>query len=170
VIVSPKAKYLYIGRDGRDAVWSAFNHLANFNPEVFDIFNNTPGRVGPQLKPPSESVHEFYREWFAWDGYPLWPFWSNVRSWWNLRHLPNVMLIHFNDMKRDLAGSVKQIADFLGVHLDEATMAKVVEHWDEKGVRGAVPRTPSCYSLMTCQTPFMPSPMASPGFVSLMKK
>jgi len=128
MVVSPKAKYLYIGRDGRDAVWSAFNHLANFKPEVFDMFNNTPGRVGPQLKRPSESVHEFYREWFAWDGYPLWPFWPNVRSWWNLRHLPNVMLIHFNDMKRDLAGSVRQIADFLGITLDEATMARVVEH------------------------------------------
>ena len=38
------------------------------------------------------------------------------------------MLIHFNDMKRDLEGSVRQIADFLGITLDEATMAKVVEH------------------------------------------
>ena len=86
MVISPKAKYIYIGRDGRDAVWSAFNHLANFKPEVFDLFNNTPGRVGPQLKPPSESVHEFYREWFAWDGYPLWPFWSNVRSLAAQRH------------------------------------------------------------------------------------
>ncbi len=128
MVISPKAKYLYIGRDGRDAAWSAYNHLANFRPEVFDMFNNTPGRVGPQLKPPSESVHEFYREWFAWDGYPLWPFWENVRSWWNLRHLPNVMLIHFNDMKRDLGGSVRRIAGFLGITLDEATMARVVEH------------------------------------------
>ena len=28
---SPKAKYLYIGRDGRDVVWSMYNHHVNAN-------------------------------------------------------------------------------------------------------------------------------------------
>lgn len=143
MVISSKAKYIYIGRDGRDAVWSAYNHLANFKPEVFDLFNNTPGRVGPQLKPPPESVHEFYREWFAWDGYPLWPFWGNVRSWWNLRTLPNVMLVHFNDMKRDLPGVVRQIAHFLDIAPDEATFAKVVENsgfdWMKRNAHLAAP-------------------------------
>lgn len=128
MVISPRAKYIYVGRDGRDAVWSAYNHLANFKPEVFDIFNNTPGRVGPELKPPTAGVHEFYREWFAGDGYPLWSFWENVRSWWSLRHLPNVMFVHFNDMKRDLAGTVREVASFLDIAVDEEIFARVVDH------------------------------------------
>ncbi|WP_421696510.1 sulfotransferase domain-containing protein [Aestuariivirga sp.] len=128
MVISPKAKYIYIARDGRDAVWSAYNHMANFKPEVFGLFNNTPGRVGPELKPPPASVHQFYREWFEKDGYPLWSFWENIRSWWNLRHLPNVLLIHFNDMKRDLPGTVRQVANFLELERDEKITAKVVEH------------------------------------------
>ena len=31
LVFSPKAKYLYIGRDGRDVVWSMYNHHANAN-------------------------------------------------------------------------------------------------------------------------------------------
>jgi aryl sulfotransferase len=84
--------------------------------------------VGPQLKPPPDSVHEYYRQWFAGDGYPFWSFWENFRSWWNVRNLPNVKLIHFNDMKRDLAGSIRDIAKFLDIAVDEPKFAKIVEH------------------------------------------
>ena len=71
------------------------------------------------------------------------PFWSNVRSWWNLRRLPNVMMIHFNDMKRDLPGAVKRVASFLEIDLDPATFDKVVEHssfdWMKKNAHLAAP-------------------------------
>ena len=47
---SPKAKYLYIGRDGRDAIWSMYNHHANANEVWYDALNNTPGLVGPPIE------------------------------------------------------------------------------------------------------------------------
>jgi aryl sulfotransferase len=128
MIISPKAKYIYVARDGRDAAWSAYNHLSNFRPDVFDMFNNAPGRVGPELPVPGPSVHQFYREWFQKDGYPLWSFWENIRSWWNIRHLPNVMLIHFNDLKQDLPGSIRMVAKFLDIAVDEKTFPAIVEH------------------------------------------
>ena len=128
LVFSPKAKYIFIGRDGRDAAWSLFNHHANATDDYFDAFNNTPGRVGPALERGSGDVHEFYSGWFAGDGYPYWPVWENIRSWWAIRNLPNVKLVHFNDLKADLAGSVREIADFLGVKPDPATFAKIVEH------------------------------------------
>jgi len=37
-----------------------------------------------------------------------------VSAWWPLRHEPNVLLLHFSDMKRDHEGSVRRIAEFLG--------------------------------------------------------
>ena len=128
MVISPKAKYIYVARDGRDAAWSAYNHLANFRPETFDMFNMAPGRVGPELPKPGPSVEAFYREWFQRDGYPLWSFWENIRSWWSIRHLPNVMLIHFNDLKHDLPGSIRLIAEFLGISIDEKAFPSIVEH------------------------------------------
>ncbi len=46
LVFSPNAKYIYIGWDGRDAVWSMFNHHANANQTWYDALNNTPGRWG----------------------------------------------------------------------------------------------------------------------------
>ena len=128
LVFSPKAKYIYIGRDGRDAVWSMYNHHANANEAWYDALNNTPGRVGPPIEPPPDSIYQYYHDWMEKDGHPFWPFWENITSWWAIRNLPNVKLIHFNDMKRDLLGSIQQIADFLEIKLDKATLSKIAEH------------------------------------------
>ncbi len=37
-----------------------------------------------------------------------------VAAWWPLRHEPNVLLMHFQDMKRDHEGSVRRVSEFLG--------------------------------------------------------
>jgi aryl sulfotransferase len=128
LVFSPKAKYLFVGRDGRDMVWSLYNHHLNANEHWYGALNNTPGRVGPPIEPPPDTPEEYFRQWFERDGYPFWSFWENVRSWWSIRNLPNVKLVHFNDMKQDLAGSIRDIADFLGIAVDEQTFPKIVEH------------------------------------------
>jgi aryl sulfotransferase len=128
LVFSPKAKYLYIGRDGRDALWSLYNHHANANEAFYQAINDTPGRVGPPLGPPSAPVHDYFRRWLAEDGYPFWPFWENVRSWWAVRDLPNVKLVHFNDLKADLTGSIRDIAAFLEIPIEEAKLPAIVAH------------------------------------------
>ncbi len=128
LVFSPKAKYIFIGRDGRDAAWSLFNHHNNATEEYFNAFNSPSGHVFPPLERGSGNVHEFYMGWFNRDGFPYWPMWENIRSWWAIRNLPNVKLIHFNDMKADLAGSIQGIADFLGMKPDAATFEKIVAH------------------------------------------
>ena len=125
---SPQASYIYIGRDGRDAAWSFHNHHFNGNDDYFRIYNDGVPKGFPVLERGPEDPHEFYRAWMEGDGYPMWPFWSHVRSWWNVRTLPNVMLIHFNDMKADLAGSIQRIADFLGISVDPAARERIVDH------------------------------------------
>ena len=128
LVFSPKAKYIFVGRDGRDAVWSLFNHHINATDGYFTAFNDTPGRVGPRLERGSDSVRDFYDAWFKGDGFPYWPVWENIRSWWNIRHLPNIKLVHFNDLKKDLAGSIKAVGDFLEIYPDSQTLKKIVEH------------------------------------------
>src|SRR5258706_4776446 len=44
---SPSAKYLYIGRDGRDVGWSMHNHHPNANQTWDAALNDTPRRVRP---------------------------------------------------------------------------------------------------------------------------
>ena len=40
----------------------------------------------------------------------------------------NVKLMHFADMKADLAGSIREIAAFLDIAIDEATFPAIIEH------------------------------------------
>lgn len=128
LVFSPKAKYLYIGRDGRDVVWSLYNHHANGNALFYEALNDTPGRVGPPLEKPNESIVEYFREWLQKDGYPFWSFWENIKTWWDIRQLPNVMLIHFAELKRDMPGQIKSIAKFLDIKIADEDFDKIVEH------------------------------------------
>ncbi len=115
LVFSPKAKYIYIGRDGRDVAWSLFNHHANANDHWYGALNDTPGLVGPRIERPGTDPVQYYRDWMAGDGQPFWPFWENVRSWWALRDLPNVTMLHFADLKCDMEGEIRRIADFLEI-------------------------------------------------------
>jgi aryl sulfotransferase len=128
LVFSGLAKYIYIGRDGRDTLWSWYNHHRNLTPVVYEMMEGTPGLVGPMLEPPTEDVREYFHDWLDRDGFPLWPFWSHVQSWWDLRDRPNVLLVHFADLRRDLAGEIRRIAAFLGIALEEETLPRICEY------------------------------------------
>jgi len=128
LVFSPKVRYLYIARDGRDVVWSLYNHHANANAGWYDALNNTPGRVGPPIDPPPESIVQYFRDWLDGDGYPFWSYWENIRSWWEIRDLPNVMLVHFAELKRDMPGTIRRIADFLAIPIDEDKWPDILHH------------------------------------------
>ena len=143
LVFSPRAKYLYIGRDGRDVVWSLYNHHANANQLWYDALNETPGRVGPPIERPPEDIREYWRDWLARDGYPFWSFWDNVRTWWQIRELPNVRLVHFSELKRDLPGTMRQIAEFLQIPINESRWSAILEHcsfeWMKRNATKSVP-------------------------------
>jgi aryl sulfotransferase len=127
LVFSPRAKYIYIGRDGRDVVWSFYNHHVNANETWYAALNDTPGRVGPPIERPPADVREYWRDWMARDGYPFWSFWDNVRTWYGIRDLPNVMLVHFTSLKRDMPGQMRRIASFLDIPIDESKWSTVLE-------------------------------------------
>lgn len=128
LVFSPRAKYLYIARDGRDVVWSLYNHHANGNELLYDALNNTPNRVGPPLGKPPDSIVQYFRDWLMHDGYPFWSYWENILTWWQIRHFPNVMLLHYADLKQDMPGQIRQIAEFLDISIDESQWPIILEH------------------------------------------
>ena len=128
LVFSPQAKYVYIGRDGRDVVWSFYNHHVNANDTWYEALNDTPGLVGPPMERPRDDIREYFLEWLERDGYPLWPFWENIRSWWAIRELPNVMLIHFAELKADMPGQIRRVAEFLDIPIREESWDKILLH------------------------------------------
>ncbi len=128
LVIAPKVKYIYIGRDGRDVLWSLYNHHRIMKEEVIQSIDSVPERTGPPLGEAPSSVIDYFRDWLSKDGYPWWPYWEHVRSWWNIRDLPNVMLLHFANLKQDMPGEIRRIAAFLDINLDESKWKTILEH------------------------------------------
>lgn len=128
LVYSPKAKYLYIARDGRDVLWSFYHHHST-QVESFYTALNEVGR--PDIKPfepPRKDIVEYYREWLEHDGYPIWSFWENIATWWEYRHLPNLLMLHFSALRKDMPGEIRKIADFLEIPIDEKQWNSILEH------------------------------------------
>ena len=140
---SPQAECIYIGRDGRDVVWSLYNHHINANQKWYEALNDSPGRVGPPIERPPEDIRQYWEDWLRKDGYPFWPFWDNVRSWWEVRGLPNVMMVHYSDLKRDMASVIRSIARFLELPVNESRWEVILEYcsfdWMKKNATKSVP-------------------------------
>ncbi|MCU9850525.1 sulfotransferase domain-containing protein [Defluviimonas sp. WL0024] len=128
LVFSPEAKYIYVGRDGRDVVWSMYNHHARANVEWYRALNEAPGRVGEAIAPPPASIRQYFHDWLDRDGHPFWPFWESIRSWWEVRNLPNVLLVHYADLKADMPGEIARIAEFLGAAVEPGRWPAILDH------------------------------------------
>ena len=67
-------------------------------------------------------------------------FFGFVNGWWPLRNKPNVLMLHFNDMKADHEGTIRKIAAFLGFKPTAEQWPRVLEYtsfpWMKVRVRG----------------------------------
>lgn len=128
----PELKYIFVSRDGRDVFMSLWNHYTNYTDESFARFNDTPGRFGAELPRPPADIHELWkswctRGWFEWetDGWPFWSHLAVTQSWWQHRHQPNILTLHYADMKADTAAAVSRIADFIGIELSRPRLEAI---------------------------------------------
>jgi aryl sulfotransferase len=128
LVFSDKAKYIYIGRDGRDVLWSMYNHHSTANQTWYEALNEMPGRIGPPFESPLTSITRYYHDWLDKDGHPWWPFWENIRSWWKVRSLSNVYLLHFTNLKHDMPGEIRKIAEFIETPIDETQWESILSH------------------------------------------
>ncbi len=128
LVMSEKAKYLYIARDGRDVAWSWYNHHINANDQWYKALNDTPGLVGPPMQEVTVPIRDYFLQWLNEDGYPWWPYFSHIKSWWNVKNLPNVKIIHFANLKKDIKGQIREIADFFEIEVDDSKWDSIFYH------------------------------------------
>lgn len=127
----PDATYLYVGRDPRDVFMSMINHLRNNDPRALA---NLFGEERASIRIPDDP-NELFDAWistgmFPWeqDGYPYWSHFSHAATFWRYRHLPNVHLFHYQDLKEDLVGGMRGMARVLDIEIDDAELRSLAEH------------------------------------------
>jgi aryl sulfotransferase len=124
------AKYIVVGRDGRDAFMSMCNHLQRMKgiPEMNE-------RALADGVPPMPEFDGDYRAFF-----PTWLsqddiFFHIIESYWARREQPNLLLVHFQDLKSDLEGEMRRIAGFLDIEFDPSLWPQVVARCTFDGMR-----------------------------------
>ena len=127
---SPTMKYVYIGRDGRDVLWSVHNHCNSFTETAWNSINAAEG-PWPKWSAPTPDVRQYYLDWLETDttpGFHDLSFWSHVQSWWDQRRRPNILLLHYANLIDDLPGGLRRLAQFLEIDIDEARFPAMIEH------------------------------------------
>jgi aryl sulfotransferase len=136
----PQIKYVLVGRAARDVFMSLWNHQSNLSPQLIEVLNS--GQVGDPLPPTPSDIKVFWRNWitrgwFPWEseGYPNWGNLRHTQTWWNYRHLPNVLFVHYNDMLADLSGEIGRVAQFLEIKASGEALSAIASVVDFKSMK-----------------------------------
>jgi aryl sulfotransferase len=120
-----RVTYVCVGRDPRDVALSWDNHFANMNFDALlaaraaavgldDLAELLPEGPPPR---PDDPIERFW----AWiDGDPargggLAAMFHHLGTFWDRRHLRNVVLFHYADMEADLEGEMRRLAAVLDI-------------------------------------------------------
>ncbi len=134
--VFDEVKYIHVARDGRDACMSYHNHCMAFtqqalaNQDRAGLADETIARPVPR---PDPDPRRFFLSWInkgvppdETDGEPYLSYFNLERTYWEARHWPNMLLVHYNDLKADLAGEMRRVAAFLGIEIDARLFPSLV--------------------------------------------
>ena len=119
----PDARYVFVGRDGRDAFMSVCHHYEAFRSDVRDSLNARALADGvPPMPEWNGDFHGFFRVWLEQAALL-----HHVATFWARRKDPNLLFVHYADLKADLAGEMRRIAAFLELDPPESLWPAVVD-------------------------------------------
>ena len=129
-------RYIHVARDPRDACMSFHNHVIGYTAQMramldgYGMEDDTIGR--PYPFPPSDP-RDFFRcfmrepQFAPFHDFTIAEYCELERSYWAARHMPNVLMVHYNDLKADLDGEMRRIAQFCAIETPESLWPQLVE-------------------------------------------
>ena len=113
-------RYVVVVRNPDEVLASFYPFIAGHSDEWFSLWGIDRHEFAP---PDIDTYFETFGKTMLPGG--LFGFLS---AWWPLRHESNVLLMHFSDMKRDHDGSVRKIAEFLGLEPSAEQWPAILEY------------------------------------------
>ena len=112
----PEWKYIYLVRDARDVGVSLEHHYKSFLPKYFN--ENLPGDLA-----------DFWDDWVETkeDKVDYRSYWKHIKSWWQVRNLPNVLLVHYHNLIYDKSQEVDRISEFLNLDINPSKKEMILE-------------------------------------------
>ena len=104
-LVPKPARYIVAVRDPKDALVSMFRFMDGWFIE--------PGTI---------AIEEFAEQWLT-DEIRDGDYWSHLVSWWDQRDREDVLLLSYESMIKDAEQSIRRVADFCGLPLNDDLLA-----------------------------------------------
>jgi aryl sulfotransferase len=123
-----EVKYIHVARDGRDACLSYHNHCRAFGAHPLErldklgLSDETLARPYPRAP---EDPRAFFHRWMTEglngdpDGMPFGSWFGFERTYWAERQRSNMLMVHYRDLKANLLGEMRRIAEFLDISVPE---------------------------------------------------
>ncbi|XP_022104123.1 sulfotransferase 1C2-like [Acanthaster planci] len=105
-----KVKIIYIIRNPKDVLVSYYYFEKMFDPQRKE-------QSFGELLERANSGNIMYGVW-----------WCHYLYFWKRRHEPNILLLRYEDLKKDLRGNVERISLFLGKNLPAKKLDEITEH------------------------------------------
>jgi aryl sulfotransferase len=123
--------YIHVARDGLDAFMSWHNHQREYKRmDLLDQAGLADEAIARPYPRPQETPHDFFQAWMGLKGeesdVSATTFFDTERSYWDARHEPNVLMVHYADMLADLDGEMRRIAAFLNIETPTALWPALV--------------------------------------------
>jgi len=119
----PKVKFLAMARNGLDVVNSFIPFFDSHSDEFRTTWGGFPPKASGDMEKDAEARMNEVMPGAMLGGL----YWDYILEWWPMRKAPNVLMLHYADAVKDLAGTVTKLAEFVGVKLTSSEHAKVVE-------------------------------------------
>lgn len=113
--------YLVVHRDPRDIFFSMLNHVDNMTADIFE--GRLPGEPREAFMQFLTAAYEQGRS----EQFALNALTHHLESFWPFRHLANIHLFHYSDMKRDPEGSIRAMAGALEIAADDVTVGGIAK-------------------------------------------
>ena len=121
IIYDPRCTYVAVYRHPLDVVFSGQNHMKNMKSGGLDhlILDDVNAGVSDWIDRPFSCKADI--------GDSLESLVAHFKSLHDWRHLPNIHLFHYQDMKRDLVGAATRLSAILGYDYDARFIAAVAQ-------------------------------------------
>ena len=138
----PSARYIVVGRDVRDVFMSIWNHHSGYSDKLKAISAERAAAIGREYPMDFAGIHDMWqawidKSWFDWEssGYPYWSHLHHAQTWWDYRHLPNILLVHYADLLADPEGQIRRVARHLDIAIDEQHLPGILKRISFNGMK-----------------------------------
>jgi aryl sulfotransferase len=144
VPADPRVNYIVVARHPLDAAVSLYHHGANIDRARWRQLTGQPAAAGPE--PPRPPLRDWLRAWIGSDADPQQELDSlpgvmhHLSDAWARRRQPNVVLVHYADLRADLDGEMRSVAARLGISVPEPLWPSLAKAASFESMRAAAGR------------------------------